>query len=179
MGKIEVQSLKKSTYFLNFSDNFVQNIVKFSHKIFAIFGLKYSKLRRFFSFWKWTEDEDEDGSLDKNLRSFEDLQSFVATLANINIDMILLQIVTSKTYYSLQCCNEASKICEASKIFVQRSIFVFIFSPFSETEESLYSSLVHFQSSLGVGLKWFQLTLYMLGWKGLVLGIPKMYHMLR
>ena len=32
MGKIEVQSLKKSTYFLNFSDNFVQNIVKFSHK---------------------------------------------------------------------------------------------------------------------------------------------------
>ena len=32
---------------------------------------------------------------------------------------------------------------------------------------------------LGVGLKWPQiLTLYMLGWKGLVLGIPKMYHML-
>ena len=32
---------------------------------------------------------------------------------------------------------------------------------------------------MGVGSKWPQiLTLYMLGWKGLVLGIPKMYHML-
>ena len=80
MGKIEVQSFKKSTYFWTFSDNFVQNIVKFSQKIFAIFGLKSSKLRRFFGIWKWTEDEDEDGSSDKNLRSFEDLRSFVATL---------------------------------------------------------------------------------------------------
>ena len=33
---------------------------------------------------------------------------------------------------------------------------------------------------MGVGLKWPQiLTLYMLGMKGLVLGIPKMYHTLR
>ena len=32
---------------------------------------------------------------------------------------------------------------------------------------------------MGVGLEGPQvLTLYMLGWKGLVLGIPKMYHML-
>ena len=44
MGKIEVQSFKKSTYFWNFSYNFVQKIVKFSHKIFAIFALKYLKL---------------------------------------------------------------------------------------------------------------------------------------
>ena len=30
---------------------------------------------------------------------------------------------------------------------------------------------------MGVGLKWHQiLTLYMLDWKGFVLGIPKMYH---
>ena len=68
MGKIGVQSFKKSTYFLNFSDNFVLKIVKFSQKIFAIFGLKSSKLQRFFGIWKWTKDEDEDGSVDKNLR---------------------------------------------------------------------------------------------------------------
>jgi len=80
VGKIGVQKFKKSTYFLTFSDNFVHNIVKFSQKIFVTFGLKSSKLRRFFSIWKWTEDEDEDGSLDNNLRSFEDLRSFVATL---------------------------------------------------------------------------------------------------
>ena len=36
-----------------------------------------------------------------------------------------------------QCCNEASKIFEASKIIVRRFIFVFIFGQFSETEESL------------------------------------------
>ena len=40
----------------------------FSEKIFGIFGLKSSKLRRFFDFWKWAEDEDEDGSSAKNLR---------------------------------------------------------------------------------------------------------------
>ena len=80
VGKIGVQKFKKSTYFLTFSDNFVHNIVKFSQKIFVTFGLKSSKLRRFFGIWKWTEDEDEDGSSDKNLRSFEDLRSFVATL---------------------------------------------------------------------------------------------------
>ena len=36
-----------------------------------------------------------------------------------------------------QCCNEASKIFEASKIIVQRLIFIFIFGQFSETKESL------------------------------------------
>ena len=83
VGEIEVQKFKKSTYFLTFSDNFVHNIVEFSQKIFVTFGLKSSKLRRFFGIWKWTEDEDEDGSSDKNLRSFEDLRSFVATLKSI------------------------------------------------------------------------------------------------
>ena len=62
VGKIGVQKFKKSTYFLTFSDNFVHNIAKFSQKIFVTFGLKSSKLRRFFGIWKWTEDEDEDGS---------------------------------------------------------------------------------------------------------------------
>ena len=52
------------------SDNFIQNIVKFSQKIFKVFGWKSSKLQRFFSFWKWTKDEDKNGSSDKNLRSF-------------------------------------------------------------------------------------------------------------
>ena len=47
VGKIEVQSFKKSTYFWTFSDNFVRNIVKFSQKTFVIFVLKSSKLQRF------------------------------------------------------------------------------------------------------------------------------------
>ena len=36
----------------------------------------------------------------------------------------------------IQCNNKALKIFEASKIFFQRSIFVFIFGSFSEAEES-------------------------------------------
>ena len=36
----------------------------------------------------------------------------------------------------LQSCNKASKIFEASEIFVQRSIFVFIFGSLSDAEES-------------------------------------------
>ena len=54
-----------------FSSIFPQNFFNkrwFFLKIFEIFGLKSSKLRRFFDFWKWAEDEDEDGSSAKNLR---------------------------------------------------------------------------------------------------------------
>ena len=40
----------------------------------------FSKLWRFFCIWKWTKDEDEDGSSDKNLQSFEDLWKFIARL---------------------------------------------------------------------------------------------------
>ena len=79
-GKLKFKVLRKLHIFRLFQTIFVQNIGKFSQKIFAIFGLKSSKLRRFFGIWKWTEDEDEDGSSDKNLRSFEDFRSFVATL---------------------------------------------------------------------------------------------------
>ena len=73
-GKLKFKVLRKLHIFRLFQTIFVQNVGKFSQKIFAIFGLKSSKLRRFFGIWKWTEDEDEDGSSDKNL------QSFVATL---------------------------------------------------------------------------------------------------
>ena len=62
VGKLKFKVLKE-VHILDFFRNFVQNIVKFSRKIFAIFGLKSSKLRRFFSIWKWTEDEDKDGSV--------------------------------------------------------------------------------------------------------------------
>ena len=90
MGKIEVQSFKQSTYFMTFSDNFFQNIGKFSKKIFAIFGLKSLKLWRFFGIWKWTEDEDEDGSSDKNLRSF------VATLFHSSFFIFVFHLVETK-----------------------------------------------------------------------------------
>ena len=40
------------------------------------------------------------------------------------------QIWASSIVYTYQCCNEASKI------FVWRSIFVFIFGSFSDAEES-------------------------------------------
>ena len=59
--------------FLEFVGQFIPKECKIFPKIFGIFGFKSSKLRRFFDIWKWTEDEDEDGSSDKNLRSFEDL----------------------------------------------------------------------------------------------------------
>ena len=110
MGKIEVQSFKNSTYFWNFSDNFVQNIVKFSHKIFAIFGLKSSKLRRFFGFWKWTKDEDEDGSSDKNLRSFEDLRSFVATLHQRDVIYHILLIDLDFCWYAVVHYNKSTRL---------------------------------------------------------------------
>ena len=38
---------------------------------------------------KWTEDEDEDGYLDKNLWSFEDLWSFVATLICMHLNFLV------------------------------------------------------------------------------------------
>ena len=41
-----------------------------------------------------------------------------------------------------------SGISTLKKKFELTKIFVFVFSPFSETEESSYSSTVHFQSSL-------------------------------
>jgi len=40
----------------------------FFPKIFGIFGLKSSKLQRFFDNLKRTKDEDEDGSSAKNLQ---------------------------------------------------------------------------------------------------------------
>ena len=60
--------IQKSTYFLPFSPKISSTKADFFSKIFGIFGLKSSKLRRFFDFWKWAEDEDEDGSSAKNLR---------------------------------------------------------------------------------------------------------------
>ena len=51
--------------FLDFFRNFFSKILLyFPKKIFTIFGLKSSKLRRFFCIRKWTEDEDKDGSSD-------------------------------------------------------------------------------------------------------------------
>ena len=86
VGKLKFKVLKE-VHILDFFRNFVQNIVKFSRKIFAIFGLKSSKLRRFFSIWKWTEDEDKDGSSDKNRWSFEYLRSFIATLMTRHLEI--------------------------------------------------------------------------------------------
>ena len=57
--------IQKCTYFLPFSLKISSTKADFFSKIF---GLKSSKLRRFFDFWKWAEDEDEDGSSAKNLR---------------------------------------------------------------------------------------------------------------
>ena len=51
--------------FLNLLDNFFQKNVNFSQKSSESLA---SNLRRFFDIWKWTEYEDEDGSLEKNLR---------------------------------------------------------------------------------------------------------------
>ena len=53
---------------VNFPSKFLLQKRDFIPKIFGIFGLKSSKLRRFFDNLKWTEDEDEDGSSAKNLR---------------------------------------------------------------------------------------------------------------
>ena len=52
----------------------------------------------------------------------------------------------NKSKYLNQCCNEASNIFEASKIFVQRSIFVFIFGSFSDAKES--SKLIDFRPKI-------------------------------
>ena len=52
-------------FFLNLLDNFFQQNVNFSQKSLESSA---SNLRRFFDIWKWTEDEDKDGSSDKNLR---------------------------------------------------------------------------------------------------------------
>ena len=109
--------------FWNLLEIMFQKECKIFPKIFGIFGFKSSKLRRFFDIWKWTKDEDEDGSSDKNLRRSK---TFEASLQ-------LCYIQQKKTD---QCCNEALMIFEASKIFVRRSIFVFIFGSFSDAEES-------------------------------------------
>ena len=109
MGKIEVQSFNKSPYFWTFSDNFVQNIVKFSQKIFTIFGLKSSKIlwhlkmnRRWRRRWVFgqkslelrrslklqrflSKDPSSSSSsvyfqMPKNLRSFEDFRLKIAKI---------------------------------------------------------------------------------------------------
>ena len=58
--------IQKSAYFLPFSLKISSTKEHFFSKIF---GLKSSKLRRFFNFWKWAKDkdEDEDGCSAKNL----------------------------------------------------------------------------------------------------------------
>ena len=152
MGKIEVQSFKKSTYFWNFSDNFVQNIVKFYHKISTIFGLKSSKLRRFFGFWKWTEDEDEEGSSDKNLRSFEDLWSFVTTLLCSHSSHFFRGLCLSydelKIYRNSQTSDkpwECVFICSLLKAnyFSQIVLFYKILAQIFATVETLLKILKH------------------------------------
>ena len=54
----------------------------------------------------------------------------------VTLYSLIKQIWMKSTISLHQCCNEASKIFKASKIFVRRSIFVFIFGSFSDAEES-------------------------------------------
>ena len=54
--------------FLEFFGQYFPKECKFLPKIFRIFDFKSLKLQRFFDIWKWTKDEDEDGSSDKNLQ---------------------------------------------------------------------------------------------------------------
>ena len=109
-GKLKFKVLRKLHIFRLFQTIFVQNIGKFSQKIFAIFGLKSSKLRRFFGIWKWTEDEDEDGSSDKNLRSFEDLRSFVATLHQRDVIYHILLIDLDFCWYAVVHYNKSTRL---------------------------------------------------------------------
>ena len=62
-------------------------------KIFWIFGLKSSKLQRFFDNLKWTKDEDEEGSSAKNLRR---TKVFDALLQHCNgtINLVHSKILT-------------------------------------------------------------------------------------
>ena len=99
-GKLKFKVLRKLHIFRLFQTIFVQNIGKFSQKIFAIFGLKSLKLRRFFDIWKWTEVEDEDGSSDENLRSF------VATLVWSRARYLASKLIFWCENRTLKSCSE-------------------------------------------------------------------------
>ena len=66
-GKLKFKILRKVHISELFQTIFSKILLNFPKKIFAIFSLKSLQLRRLFSIWKWTKNEDKDGSLDKNL----------------------------------------------------------------------------------------------------------------
>ena len=150
----------RKVYIFRLSDNFVQTIAKIFHKnlhnlqskIFEaskilrhlkmnqrrrwIFGQKSSKLRRSLKLRCNT---------DCKANASESNVSMAKSYFLNEVDLFYFfqyqllrrpKCLSGLMYDSCQCCNEASKIFKASKIFVRRSIFVFIFGSFSDAEES-------------------------------------------